>query len=531
MLRRHLLSGSLGALAAFRPSAAFSRAPGILNAEDYRHYVEAFNRDDHDDIAGYIHNAQAWDWMKEQIPFFACPDQDIESTYYYRWWAYRKHIEKTPAGFIITEFLRPVSHATQYNAISCALGHHIAEGRWLAERRYLDDYVAFWLHGGPGGAFQPAFHKYSGWLSAALYDRWLVDGDTSYLVAQLDSLEADYAAWEHERLTPSGLFWQYDVADGMEESVSGGRHIQNIRPSINSYMYGNAKAIGAIAALAGKPAVEAEYAAKASRLRQLVQQKLWDREAQFFETVLASGGFANVREEIGFTPWYFDLPERGKGDEVAWKQLMDPRGFYAPYGPTTAERRSPGFRIANEGDDCQWNGPSWAFATTITLRSAANVLNDYSSSSLTVQDYFKTLLIYARSQRLRLPDGRVIPFIDEDQNPLTGEWQARRMKIREGTFYGRGDHYNHSAYADLIITGLAGLRPQPGADLVVNPLLPAGMWDWFCLDRVRYHGRLLTVLWDRTGTRFGKGKGLRLFVDGSEAAHSAALGRLSGRLS
>ena len=94
-----------------------------------------------------------------------------------------------------------------------------------------------------------------------------------------------------------------------------------------------------------------------------------------------------MREEIGYTPWYFDLPEPGKGFEVAWKQLMDPQGFYAPYGPTTAERRHPEFAIAAEGDDCQWNGPSWPFATSITLRALANVLNDYPQNSVSAADY------------------------------------------------------------------------------------------------------------------------------------------------
>jgi Mannosylglycerate hydrolase MGH1-like glycoside hydrolase domain/Glycosyl hydrolase family 65, C-terminal domain len=530
MRRRDLLFGAAGALAALQRAPGAPPFSSILDADDYRHYAEAFNRDDREDVDGYIDDAHAWDWMKEQIPLFACPDREMETIYYYRWWAWRKHIEKTPVGFIITEFLKPVSHSTTYNAISCALGHHIAEGRWVAERRYLDDYVAFWLHGGLNGGLQPAFHKYSGWLAAALYDRWLVDGNTPYLTAQLDALEADYAAWERERLTPSGLYWQYDVADGMEVSASGGRHVRNIRPSINSYMYGNAKALAAIAALAGKSATQEKYAAKARRLRDLVEQKLWNPEARFFETVLASGGFAGVREEIGFTPWYFDLPQPGKGYEEAWKQLMDPKGFYAPYGPATTERRSPKFQIAGTGDDCQWDGPSWAFATTVTLRSAADVLNDYPPGPLTAQDYFKTLGIYTHSQHLRLPDGRVIPFLDEDQNPLTGQWQARTMKMREGTFYGRGNHYNHSAYADLIITGLVGLRPRPGTEVVVRPLLPEGTWDWFCLDRVRYRGRILTVVWDRDGTRFGKGKGLKILADGREIANAPSLGRLTARL-
>jgi len=209
---------------------------------------------------------------------------------------------------------------------------------------------------------------------------------------------------------------------------------------------------------------------------------------------------------------------------------MDPKGFYAPFGPTTVEQRHRDFRIAYEGDDCQWNGPSWPFATTITLKALANVLQRYHQSAITMEDYFKTFLIYTKSHRLKLEDGRVIPWIDEDLDPVTGEWIARAMKVKKGAFYGRGDHYNHSSYADLVITGLVGLRPRADGVIEINPLVPQREWDWFCLDRVPYHGRVLTILWDRNGDRFRKGKGLALFADGVEIARAADLTRLEGRL-
>jgi len=307
--------------------------------------------------------------------------------------------------------------------------------------------------------------------------------------------------------------------------------VKNIRPSINSYMFGNARAIAAIASMAGKQTVAREYGDKAARLKELVEQRLWNQDAGFFETLLESGEFAPVRESIGYTPWYFDLPDDRAGYETAWKQLMDPAGFYAPYGPTTAERRSPQFEIADSGDDCQWNGPSWPFATTITLRALANVLAGYHQSAVTRDDYFQTFLIYTRSQRLKLPDGRVIPAIDEDLNPLTGEWWARARKLAKKTYYGRGDYYNHSGYCDLVISGLVGLRPRNDQVVEVSPLVPPGKWDWFCLDNVLYHGRLLTVVWDKTGSKFAKGKGLRVFAGGKEVARSAGLARITGRLS
>ncbi|HEY3840806.1 MAG TPA: trehalase family glycosidase, partial [Bryobacteraceae bacterium] len=405
MKRRTFLLSSLALAAAPKP---------LLQRESFRHYVDQFNRDDQEDVAGLIHNAGAWDWMCSNIPLFSCPDPDIERTYYYRWWAYRKHIERTPVGYVLTEFLKPVKHATTYNAISCAAGLHISEGRWLRDPSYLDDYIRFWLRGGENGGLQPHFHQFSGWIADAVYDRWLADGRTQTMLGLLDALLTDYRTWEQEKQVPSGLFWQRDVSDGMESSISGGRKVRNIRTSINSYMYGNARAIAAIAGLAGNAKLQAEYEAKAAGLRRLVEERLWNSQAQFFETVLEDGESANVRELIGYTPWYFELPEQGKGYEIAWKQLMDPKGFLAPYGPTTAEQRHPEFQIPYSGDDCQWNGPSWPFATSITLRAMANVLNDYPQDAVTRQDYLRTLLIYTKSQRLKLEDVRVIPWIDED---------------------------------------------------------------------------------------------------------------------
>ncbi|MGD8237014.1 MAG: trehalase family glycosidase [Armatimonadota bacterium] len=259
------------------------------------------------------------------------------------------------------------------------------------------------------------------------------------------------------------------------------------------------------------------------------------------EGARAESALVDVRELHGYTPWYFNVPEQGKGYEVAWRQLMDPRGFHAPFGPTTAEQRHPGFRISYEGHGCQWNGPSWPLSTAVTLTALANVLNNYQQDSVTKADYYETLRIYTRSHRFEREDGRVVPWIDENLNPFTGDWIARtRMEERNAELREsgradqilreRGKDYNHSSYCDLIITGLVGLRPRADDTVEVNPLLPEGTWDYFCLDNVLYHGHTLTILWDRTGTRYGKGSGLRVLADGTEIARSDALGRVTGQL-
>lgn len=523
-------AASAGAVPPISAAEDSQSSPIILDAALFEPYVKYFNAMVAEEIVNYIPNSESWRWMQANIPYFTCPDKNVEETYYYRWWAYRKHIEKTPKGFVITEFLKPVNHATEYNAISCAYGHHVAEGRWLHEKQYLDSYTSFWLESGEEGGLQPRFHQFSGWASFAVYDRWLVNADKKFLFSLVNALVLDYRTWESERQLPSGLFWQRDVSDGMEESASGGRKVRNIRPTINSYMYGNAKALAAIGEMAPDRLSGSEYSSKAATLKRLVQDRLWNKSAGFFETVLEGGTSANVREEIGFTPWYFDLPEDGKGYEEAWKQLLNPEGFYAPYGPTTTERRDSRFRVAYSGDDCQWNGPSWPFATTITLRALENVLNNYHQHSVSREDYFRSFLTYTRSHLLSLPDGRRIPWVDEDLNPFTGEWLARQRKIDKGTFYGRGDHYNHSTYADHVITGVAGLRPRADGTIEVNPLLPENTWDWFCLDNILYHRQLVTILWDKTGRKFGKGQGLRVFVNGSQVAQRDQLAPIRASL-
>jgi hypothetical protein len=55
-------------------------------------------------------------------------------------------------------------------------------------------------------------------------------------------------------------------------------------------------------------------------------------------------------------------------------------------------------------------------------------------------------------------------------------------------------------------------------------------WSWFALDDVPYHGHRLTVLWDRDGSRYRRGRGLTVLADGHEVARSDRLQPLQIRL-
>lgn len=530
----------LGFLAAVTLATPVSGAP-LLAAAAFQPYITQFNAEDNELYTNAYPNSKAWEFLAANMPLFQCPDEELERTYYFRWWTFRKHVRQTPDGWVITEFLPKVPWSAKDNTISCPAGHHFYEGRWLADPKYLDDYATFWFRRGGSP------RHYSFWAADAMYAYYLVKGNKPLVTGLLDDLVRNYQEWEKSRLTPDGLFWQIDDRDGMEVSIGN----SGKRATINSYMFGDAVAIARIATLAGRPDVAAAYRGKADHLKQLVQAKLWDPEARFFKTLPQSrdetahdakpAKLVDVRELHGYTPWYFNLPEAGKGYEVAWQQLMDPKGFLAPFGPTTAEQRHPGFKVSYEGHGCQWNGPSWPYATAVTLTAMANVLDNYRQSFISKEDYFKILKTYAHSHRRKLDDGRIVPWIDENLDPFTGEWIARTFCEKsnaeliakgepEKVLRERGKDYNHSTYCDLIITGLVGLRPRADEVVEVNPLVPAGKWDWFCLDQVSYHGRTLTILWDKTGAKYGRGRGLQVIADGTRIAQAAALGRVTGRL-
>lgn len=481
----------------------------VLKFSDFKHYIDYFNRMEDENIVQAIPNSQSAEWLEKNIPLFECPQHNFEEMFYYRWWTLRKHIKQTPVGYAMTEFLVNRNYADKYNLISCALGHHIYESRWLRDTTYLNQIIRTWYRGNEGKPMAKMMN-FSSWNIDAQLKKFFVTGDTSFLLNMLPDLEAEYMRWESTHRLKSGLFWQGDVQDGMEESISGGRRKQYARPTINSYMYGNAKALETIFTLAGNSEKAKHYKLKADTIKNLVQTKLWNTKHGFFETSRIDS-LANAREAIGYIPWYFNLPDAEKFDS-AWLQVGDEKGFSAPYGHTTAERRHPEFRTRGVGK-CEWDGAVWPFATSQTLTAMANLMQNNPTKFKSDSVYFSQLEKYVESQYHR---GR--PYIGEYLDEVTGYWLKGDQE--------RSRYYNHSTFNDLIITGLVGLRPRSDNTIEINPLLPPGKWDWFCLDNVLYHGKNLTILWDKYGDKYHLGKGLRVLVNGKEVGYAPTLSKI-----
>jgi hypothetical protein len=465
------------------------------------------------------------EWYKDNIPFLDVPDSAIFDVYYYRWSSYKRNLHYTQpdTGYIVSEFVHAPGYASAFGGINAAAGHHIYEGRWLKTQRYLDDYERYWLRG-PGMA---GAHQYSFWAADAAYARYLVNGDAAFVTGILEDLVRQYNDWDSHFDAQKGLYWQVPVWDAMEYTIGsyqtsdpyhGGA---GFRPTINAYQYGDAMAIAAIATLTGDSATASTFSAHAAALKSNMQAQLWDSNRNFFFHMMTNnaaqsyphpeGTLLDGREQIGFVPWYFNMPDQSYSS--AWKSLLDPQAFAAPYGPTTAERRHHLFMDEALSGCCRWDGPSWPYATSQTLTAMANLLDNYSQSVVTKDDYFAVLDGYAKAQH---KGGQ--PYVAEALDADHPTW------IYDS--FNHSEHYNHSTFNDLIITGLIGLRPRADDQLELRPLVPDS-WSYFCLENVLYHGHRLTIVWDKDGSRYGLGPGLVVFQDDDEIASSPTLAHLT----
>lgn len=470
-----------------------------------------------------------FEWYEQNVPIFDCPDKDITTTYYYRWDLLTKHLTygSPNSGYSFTEFIDRPFWSGAYGAISCPAGHQLYEARWLRSPRYAQDYARYWLKT-PGA--QP--RNYSTWLADSMWASHLVHPNEAELISLLPDIIKNHEGWEARHFDASvGLFWQTGHDDGMEFNINS-RQTQDIlrgapsyRPSFNAYMWADMQAIARISELAGKPDLAQIYRVKADKLKAKMFELMWDPKRKFFFPVLRndeerdghklkaltrtyeSGQFAgdpHGRELIGYVPWQFSMIRGESEYDVAWKKLMDRDGFFADFGPSTVERNDPLFLLKNSC--CWWSGQSWPYATTQTLKGLANHLQS-GGKALTKDDYFKLLQIYARSHR---KDGK--PYLAEALHPDTGSFEGH-----DG--YNHSEHYFHSGYCDLIITGLVGLVPRDDDAIEVRPLVPES-WDYFALDALPYRGYKLSIIWDKDGNRYSYGKGFHVLFDGKVVAKS-----------
>jgi len=468
-------------------------------------------------------------WYIQNIPFFECSDKKIEGVYYYRWKLYKAHLKNLGAnGYIITEFLNTMGWDKKpYNSLNDATGFHMYEGRWLKDTRYVSDYINFmYQKGGNDRHFSEA-------IADAAYACYLVTPDKEFITSQLASMVSIYNKWNDHFDPAKGLYYIEPLLDATEYTISsidasngkdGFRGGDSFRPSINSFMYANALAIKNIALLKNDTATARVFAQNAVNIKNEVQKSLWnDQMNHFIDRYKVTNPYVKYwdyirgRELVGFVPWTYNLPDDKQNYNAAWQHILSPNELKGEYGLRTNEPSYQYYMKQYRYDkptglrECQWNGPSWPFQTSQVLLGMANLLNNYQHHNITAKDYFNALKQYTLQHYTK--DGGFNLY--EDYDPDKG---GPVVDLPQ-----RSEHYNHSEYNDLIITGLCGLRPMAGDSVVINPLISKNDIKYLCLQNVSYHGHNLSIVYDETGQQYHQGKGLSVYIDENEVIKNSTL--------
>jgi hypothetical protein len=370
--------------------------------------------------------------MARNVPLFECPDKDIEEIYHFRWWTFRKHIKETPDGFVITEFLPKVNWSGKHNTISCPAGHHFREGRWIRDPEYLDDYAVFWFR--KGGSSRAA--TASGRPMPSTNARWpsatsaRATGPAARPRRQLRGLgevapRAGRPVLADRRPRRHGGLRRRQGHRGRETRDDQRLHVRRCAGD-----RGHRRA--------GRQA--GDRRAYRRKGRNGSSSSSWrssgTTEAKFFK-VLPRGeraAWSTCANCTGTRPGISTCrPERGLRGRV--EAADGSQGLLRPVRPDHRRAAPPRVHGLLQGHECQWNGPSWPFATSVTLTALANVLNDYPQQAVSRKDYFETLKIYTKSHRLKRDDGPVVPWIDENLNPTraTGLPRTRLKAWKERT--------------------------------------------------------------------------------------------------
>jgi hypothetical protein len=483
-------------------------------------------------------------WFDDNIAYFDCSDPDITRMYYHRWYVLKKNAMEPKVGRLRWKcFAEGRWRTTWYpNVISYGAGHQIREARWLADPSYWQGHLRTFAHNPRPDGVYPSHvtpkgqrgGQYTDWITSTALDGYRVHPDRRLLEELAEPLAANARGWDKVYAHPgthllvvdshwwTGMEWQPSFfafgdykTDPKERSMPRVR-TPLMRVDLTAYNYGNARAVARIHELLGQPDKAREFAELARRTKEDVQRRMWDPDGRFFYSLRAADGKkADVKEVIGVYPFYFDLPDAGKGYERAWESILDPKQFWTPWPVASASRQCPAYSQDGwpgdpaSGTACMWNGPTWPHANSLVLSAMANTLRHYPAGALRREHLFELFRSFTRAQ-----------FRDQDRGrPWTGEYyngDNARWKTNERD-------YNHSTYNDVLIGELLGIVPRSDEVLEIDPLLPAGALDRFVLDGQAYHGHRVSLRWDKGGPQ---GRRFEVWIDGKPAGGAGELKRL-----
>jgi hypothetical protein len=479
-------------------------------------------------------------WFADNVPYFDSADPGFKKMWFYRWWVVR---------FNMTEADTP--DLSQYrfyegklgfdNPITFAVPAQLKELTYLRDPKFaLSQIRNTYRNLSPTGAVidppgSPYWGEtYSHWIAAAILELHRVQPialDT--LRALLPDMARDVRAWvtafdpdgdglpqsARPRITGYDLdilsYWYFNGTKlDMRE-----RPPDLERVDFASFVYANARAVSELARLASNLPLERELSDVADHIRSAALKSLWDDETHFFYPQRAEDNArAPIRELHGFFPFLTGLAPDEPRYRTALQRFVDPGEFWARFPPV----------ITSLYEYKRWTWEMDGLTRNIAphpismgARTLIQVLKYYDQKAVT-PDHFMELM--RRYNELVFPGVNPFdPYWRPNVHEYYSKWEPNQSVPRPKP--SDISHDFHSMFCSLVVEGVVGLTPRSDDKIELRPA--ALSWSHFLLDRLRYHGKDLTIVWDQPDGRRqypDLPEGFSLFVDGKLAFTRTLLG-------
>lgn len=481
-------------------------------------------------------------WFFENVPYFDASDPAFKKMWYYRWWVVRFNMAEADT-FDLKGYRFYEGKLGFDNVISFAVPVQLKELTYLRDPSFgLQQAENIYRNLSDSGAVMDARgspywgEAYSQWIASALAEFNRVHPIAhETLRTLLPAMAGDVRAWvtafDHdgdalpERSRPRVTGYDLDILSYW--FYNGTKLDLQVEPpdmervDFASFVYANAKAVAELARVVDNLPLVTEFDEVAARIRRAATQQLWDDQTQFFYPQRAGDHMrAPIRELHGFFPFTTLMAPDEPRYVAALQKLVDPDEFWARFPPV----------ITSQYYYRQWTWEMDGLSRNIAphpismgARTLLQVLKHYHQNIIT-PDHFMDLM--ARYNALVYP--RVNPF-DPLWRPNVHEYYSKWEPYQASDHPKPSDisHDFHSMFCSLIVEGVVGLTPRADNKIELQPA--ATQWQYFLLDRLRYHGKDLTIVWDQPDGQpryAGYGEGFSLYIDGRLAFTREHLGHV-----
>lgn len=469
-------------------------------------------------------------WWVDNVPYIQTPEENIDKTVIYRWWLSRfNYLDANIPGNVL-QYPTSIEGVLGYNnAIDLTIGMFIDDLKWMRDPTWS---YGPWISAGETAGSQGQYRdnpadpgnwgaSHTQWISEAAWDSYMIHGGPANIAEKF----ADYASANAKgqfkingRDTDNDLVidtnwnaWTGNDADAVSFDEHKGYALDRAESATE---WAGAKAAAEAYRLSGNTDKATEMDEFAAKMKASYIKNLWDSKDKLVRHKWVNGPgagkLAKYKEINNYTPYSVGMmPAEGDADyaddyEAALRLLAD--ADQHPIFP---------FATANQADDKlvreDGNKPTNNFSiinSDLYFRAYQAAIRKYHANDKDKQyvtpEMYKKLLYWNAFAHYQGGDNRL-----PDQNEF---WNNADTKNGGSIQYRSWIHHTQLGSTNwTLIEDVAGMTSRTDDKIELNPIAMPG-WNYFTVNNLNYHGKNVTIVWDKDGSHYGGPAGYSVYI-------------------